>query len=170
MYPLPSAFVQWSNKFVDPAAGFALGWAYWFSFWITIANELQGVVTVLGFWTDAVPVAAWISIFWVVIVLINVGAVNLFGEIEVICSMIKFGWIFVVIISCIVISAGGAPAEGPIGFRYWNSTPFINGFKGFLSVMPTVSKLMGKTTTRLRGCYVQFHIDRVDLFTVSFLV
>lgn len=62
---------------------------------------------------------------------------NLFGEIEVVCSLIKFGWIFVVIISCIVISAGGAPAEGPIGFRYWNSTPFINGFKGFLSVMPT---------------------------------
>ena len=27
MYPLPSAFVQWSNKFVDPACGFALGWA-----------------------------------------------------------------------------------------------------------------------------------------------
>jgi amino acid transporter len=51
--------------------------------------------------------------------------------------MIKFGWIFVVIISCIVISAGGAPAEGPIGFRYWNAEPFINGFKGFLSVMPT---------------------------------
>ena len=137
MYPLPSAFVQWSNKFVDPAAGFALGWAYWFSFWITIANELQGVVTVLSFWTHAVPTAAWITIFWLVIVLINVGAVNLFGEIEVICSMIKFGWIFVVIISCIVISAGGAPAEGPIGFRYWNAEPFINGFKGFLSVMPT---------------------------------
>ena len=137
MYPLPSAFVQWTNKFVDPAAGFALGWAYWFSFWITIANELQGVVTVLSFWTEAVPTAAWISVFWLVIVLINVGAVNLFGEIEVIASTIKFGWIFVVIISCIVISAGGAPAEGPIGFRYWNKEPFINGFKGFLSVMPT---------------------------------
>jgi yeast amino acid transporter len=35
-----------------------------------------------------------------------------------------------------VISAGGAATE-PIGFRYWNSTPFVNGFKGFLSVMPT---------------------------------
>lgn len=32
MYPLPSAFVQWSNKFVDPAAGFALGWSYWFNY------------------------------------------------------------------------------------------------------------------------------------------
>lgn len=26
MYPLPSAFVQWTNKFIDPATGFALGW------------------------------------------------------------------------------------------------------------------------------------------------
>lgn len=41
MYPIPSAFVQWTGKFVDPAAAFALGWAYWFSYCITIANELQ---------------------------------------------------------------------------------------------------------------------------------
>jgi amino acid transporter len=41
MYPLPSGFVQWSSIFISPAAGFALGWGYWFSYWITIANELQ---------------------------------------------------------------------------------------------------------------------------------
>lgn len=41
IYPLPSAFVQWSTIFISPAAGFALGWGYWFSYWITIANELQ---------------------------------------------------------------------------------------------------------------------------------
>ena len=35
MYPLPSAFVQWTGKFVDPSAAFALGWAYYFSFAIT---------------------------------------------------------------------------------------------------------------------------------------
>lgn len=62
---------------------------------------------------------------------------TVFGEIEVVASMIKFGWIFVVIISGIVISAGGAPTHDKIGFRYWNQDPFINGFKGFLSVMPT---------------------------------
>ena len=138
MYPLPSAFVQWSNKFVDPAAGFALGWAYWFSYWITIANELQGAVTVLHFWNTSVPTAAWITIWWVVIVLINVGAVNVFGEVEVVASAIKFGWIFVVIISGIVISAGGAPNHHAIGFKYWDSTGgFTHGFKGFLAIMPT---------------------------------
>ena len=72
-YPLPSAFVQWSTKFVDPAAGFAVGWAYWFNYFITIANELQAVNTVLMFWTTAVPIAAWMTIFWVVIILVNVG-------------------------------------------------------------------------------------------------
>ncbi|KAF2500631.1 hypothetical protein BU16DRAFT_253956 [Lophium mytilinum] len=137
MYPLPSAFVQWTGKFVDPSAAFALGWAYWFSYCITIANELQGIVTVLSFWTDKVPVAAWITIFLVVIVLINVCAVSVFGEVEVIASSIKFGWIFVVIISMIVISAGGAPNHEAVGFRYWNSSPFTHGFKGFLNVLPT---------------------------------
>ncbi|KAF2872101.1 amino acid permease/ SLC12A domain-containing protein [Massariosphaeria phaeospora] len=122
MYPLPSAFVQWTGKFVSPAAAFALGWAYWFSYCITIANELQAVVTIMGFWTDKVPVAAWITVWWLVIIAVDVFAVNVFGEIEVICSSIKFGWIFVVIISLTTISAGG---------------PFINGFKRFLSVMPT---------------------------------
>lgn len=65
--------MQWSTKFVDPAAGFAVGWAYWFNYFITIANELQAVNTVLMFWTTAVPIAAWMTIFWVVIILVNVG-------------------------------------------------------------------------------------------------
>ncbi|KUI63546.1 Cationic amino acid transporter 1 [Cytospora mali] len=138
MYPLPSAFVQWSNKFVDPAAGFALGWCYWFSYWITIANELAGLVTVLSFWTTSVPTAAWITIFLVVIVLVNIVAVNWFAEVEVVFAAIKFGWIFVVIITMIVISAGGAPKGGPIGFKYWDTTGgFTHGFKGFLAIMPT---------------------------------
>lgn len=140
MYPLPSAFVQWTNKFVDPAAGFSLGWCYWFQWWITIANELAGLVTVLGFWEGSkkVPTAGWIAIFLVVIVLINICAVNYFAESEVVFAAIKFGWIFVVIITMIVISAGGAPKGGAIGFRYWNETGgFTNGFKGFLAVMPT---------------------------------
>ncbi|KAL3430497.1 amino acid permease/ SLC12A domain-containing protein [Aspergillus tetrazonus] len=137
LYPLPSAFVQWSSIFISKELGFAVGWAYWFSAFITIANELQGCVTVLSFWTDAVPTAAWISIFWLVIIFINAWAVRFFGEVEVVSSTIKFSWIFVVIISLIVVSAGGAPNHEAVGFRYWNAEPFTNGFKGFLSVMPT---------------------------------
>ena len=42
-----------------------------------------------------------------------------------------------VIISLIIVSAGGGPNNEATGFRYWNQQPFNNGFKGFLSVMPT---------------------------------
>ncbi|TDZ35958.1 Cationic amino acid transporter 1 [Colletotrichum spinosum] len=150
MYPLPSAFIQWTTKFVDPAAGFALGWCYWFNYWIAVANELQGIVTVLSFWNTSVPKAAWLSIFWVVIALINIGAVTVFAEVEVVMAAIKFGWIFVVIVASIVISAGGAPNHEAIGFRYWNEAPFLNGFKGFLTVMPVcIFALSGSETTGL---------------------
>ncbi|KAF5662518.1 amino acid transporter [Fusarium circinatum] len=133
MYPLPSSFVRWTNKFVHPAAGFALGWCYWFNYWIAVANELQGVVTVLSYWTTAVPKAALISIFWFLVILTNVWG---------------FGWIFVVVIASIVISAGGAPNDEAVGFRYWKETPFINGFVGFLNVLPVcVFALSGSETT-----------------------
>ena len=99
MYPLPSAYVQWTNKFIDPAAGFALGWCYWFCWWISIANELAGLVTVLGFWsgTSKITTAGWIAIFLLVVVAVNICAVNYFAETEVVLAAIKFGWIFVVI-------------------------------------------------------------------------
>ncbi|KAK7180245.1 hypothetical protein DPSP01_009405 [Paraphaeosphaeria sporulosa] len=137
LYPLPSAFVQWTGKFVSPSAAFSLGWAYWFNYILTVANEIQVTSVVMGFWTDDLPNAAWITIFWAVVTLANVFGVKVFGEIEVVGASIKFGWIIVVIFSLIVTSAGGAPGHGPIGFRYWNSDPFTHGFKGFLSVMPT---------------------------------
>jgi hypothetical protein len=51
VYPLPSAFVQWSSIFISEPAGFTLGWSYWFQFFITLANELQVrlLQSVLGF-------------------------------------------------------------------------------------------------------------------------
>ncbi len=145
MYPLPSAFPQWTKKFVDTAPAFTVGWAYWLSHSIILATELTGLISVLNFWTTKVPAAGWISIFFVVIILVNACAVRIFGEIEVVMSSIKFLWIFVVIISCIVISAGGAPNHTPIGFKYWDSDPFPHSFKGFLSVMPTCIFAMGGT-------------------------
>lgn len=143
LYPLASAFPQWAMKFIDKAPAFTIGWAYWISASITLANELQGTVTVLSYWTHSVPTAVWLSIFLVVILVICVCAIKVFGETEVVMSTIKLSWIGVVIISCIIISAGGAPNHRKTGFEYWNSMPFTNGFKGFLSVLGTCVFAMG---------------------------
>lgn len=144
LYPVPSAFPQWTRKFVDSAPAFTLGWAYWFANSITIGNELQGLTTVVKFWTDAVPTAAWLTIFLICILLVCTSAVAVFAEAETIMTVIKFTWVFIVLIVCIVISAGGAPRGGTIGFHYWNTNAFNNnGFHGFLSVFPTCIFALG---------------------------
>jgi amino acid transporter len=89
----------------------------------------------------------------VVIILINVWVVKFFAEVEVFASTVKFSWMFIAIVGLIgnihsfqalifianlaVVTAGGAPQGEAIGFRYWNAQPFNNGFKGFISVIPT---------------------------------
>ncbi|KAL4786406.1 amino acid permease/ SLC12A domain-containing protein [Aspergillus varians] len=137
LYPLASAFPQWTRKFVDHSLALTVGWAYWFNGTITLANEIAAIVTVLRFWDHTVPIAAWLSIFLVLILLINVCGVRIFGEAEAIMSTVKLLWIVIVIICGIVISAGGGPNHKTTGFEYWNSMPFTNGFKGFLSVLGT---------------------------------
>ncbi|EPY52275.1 amino acid permease [Schizosaccharomyces cryophilus OY26] len=127
MYPVPSAFPRWSISH---------GWAFWLLYTLGIPTELAGLVTVMQFWTDKVPPAAWISIFLFILVLLNAFPVRVYAESESIMSFIKFAWIFVIIIASIVVSAGGGPKGHSIGFRYWREAPFTHGFKGFLSVMP----------------------------------
>ncbi|KAL2312164.1 Arginine permease [Schizosaccharomyces pombe] len=136
MYPVPSAFPRWSQNLLDHSIGLSHGWAFWLLYTIAIPTELAGLITVLQFWTDKVPPAAWITIFLVVLIAINIFPVKVFAEMESVMSFIKFTWIFIVTITCIVISAGGGPKGDSIGFRYWREAPFTHGFKGFLNVMP----------------------------------
>lgn len=132
LYPVPSPFPQWCVKFLDPAAATTLGFGYWFMFSINLANELQGCTTTVSYWTDKVPTGAWLTIFLVFVIAVNIFPANVFGEVESIMSGVKLLWIFVVIGGCIYVSS-----SDHIGFHYWSTDAFPNGFKGLLSVFST---------------------------------
>lgn len=91
----------------------------------------KGAATVLHFWTDSVPTAAWVTIFWVVIVLVNAWTVKFFGEIEVVSSTIKFGWMFIVVISLIGLTLQYQPCSPNRRscIRRWRSKPQDNGLR-----------------------------------------
>ncbi|OLL25512.1 Amino-acid permease inda1 [Neolecta irregularis DAH-3] len=149
-FPTPSAFSTWASQFVDEALGFAL---------VSIvdetgvdlqAAELSGANTIIRYWTTAVPVAVWISLFMLVFIGINFLGVKGFADTETVFTSIKFAFVFIVIISCIIISAGAAPKGDTIGFKFWsNPGPFNNGFKGFLSTFST--SIFALTGTELTG-------------------
>lgn len=138
LYPVPSAFPRWSAQFIDPSLSVVVGWMHWWGNMIGASNELVGMATVISFWLPNVNPGVWISVFFVLLVIMHSFAVNVFAEIESLLSGIKFSWIFIAIIVMVIISAGGAPKGDSIGFHYWRTEPFNDhGFKGFLTVLPT---------------------------------
>ncbi|SCU96703.1 LADA_0H02300g1_1 [Lachancea dasiensis] len=125
--PVTSSITVFSNRFLSPAFGFANGYMYWFNWAITYAVELSVIGQVIQYWTDAVPLAAWIAIFWVLITLANFFPVRFYGEVEFWVASIKVIAIVGYLIYALVIVCGGS-RQGPIGFRYWrNPGPWGDG-------------------------------------------
>lgn len=117
--PITGSFTVFCTRFVSPALGASVGWMYWFSWAITYAIELSVVGQIIEFWTDAVPNAAWIGIFFVLFTALNFFPVKVYGEVEFWAASIKvvavLGWlIYALCMAC------GAGKTGPVGFRYWH--------------------------------------------------
>jgi hypothetical protein len=111
-----------------------------FNYVLTVANEIQVTSVVLGFWTHEIPNAACITIFWAVVVAANIFGVNIFGEIEVVGSSIKFGWIVVVIISLIGKSTRISYKSSVLHLRQSSRQ----------AVHPVMGQLVSVTGTRIR--------------------
>lgn len=148
MYPVSAPFAQWADLFLDKAWAITVGFDYWLLFTLNFANELTAANTVVHYWTnadgmggghaDAVPVAVWLTIFLAITVASNVFGVKVFGEIETWEAMLKFVWIFVVIIACIIVSC-----RLDQGFHFWVTQPFNMGFKGFLQALAIAGWALG---------------------------
>ncbi|KDN48578.1 hypothetical protein RSAG8_02565, partial [Rhizoctonia solani AG-8 WAC10335] len=126
LFPVAGGFTHYATRFIDPAVGFALGYNYWYSFAITLPTELTAAAIVIQYWNTSINAAVWITILYVLILIINFMGVRWYGEFEFWFSAIKITTIVGLIILGICIDCGAGPAStGYIGFRYWkNPGPF----------------------------------------------
>lgn len=134
--PCSGSFTQFAARFCSPALGCANGWMYWFSWAITFSLEISVVGQIIQYWTHKVPLAAWITIFWILITISNMFPVRFYGEFEFWIATIKIiavlGWLVYAL--CMVCGAG---KTGPVGFRYWrNPGPWGDG-AGYVSNLNT---------------------------------
>ncbi|KAJ5105376.1 hypothetical protein NUU61_002723 [Penicillium alfredii] len=116
--PIPGAFASYAARLVDPSLGFAMGWIYWFSWASTFALELTATGLIIQYWNETIPIAIFIAIFWVLIIILNMLPVSFFGEAEFWMSAIKVITVIGFMIFAICMNAGTGK-EGYIGFRYW---------------------------------------------------
>lgn len=116
LMPATSATVRHLEQFIDPAWGFAYGWI---SVWGSIMpGEISAAAVIVSYWTD-LNEAIFITIFIVVIVLLNSWSIRFYGEVEFGFALIKLTLLVGLIIVSIVITSGGGPNGQVIGFKYW---------------------------------------------------
>lgn len=144
MYPISGGFYTYATRFIDPSFGFAVGWNYLFMWLAALPLELTVCGLVIRYWDSETSVAAWITIFLVAIILINVFGSIGYAEEEFWASSIKLSSIVIFMIIALVLVLGGGPDNGRYneywGARYWyDPGPFCNGIRGFCSVFVTAA-------------------------------
>lgn len=140
VYPVSGAFSTLSTRFLDPAWGFAMGWNYALQWLIVLPVELVAASITINYWQSDINNVAWIAIFYVLIMALNMFGARGYGEGEFVFSLIKVIAVVGYIILAIVLITGGGPNEGYIGGRYWQHPgAFAHGFKGVCAVFVTAA-------------------------------
>jgi amino acid transporter len=130
---------------------------------VVLPLEIVAASITLSFWegTHGTNSAAWVTIFFFVIVCINFFGVRGYGEAEFYFAMVKIAAVIGFVILGIVLNCGGGPHGGYIGGTFWKtdnvpadyfgytnagqapgsiaSGAFHNGFKGLCSVFVTAA-------------------------------
>ncbi|CAH2351868.1 general amino-acid permease Gap1p [[Candida] railenensis] len=133
-FPVSGSFNAFFSRFLEPTWGFVLGLLYAMSWLISLPSELVACALTIQYWNTSVNPAAWVAIFYVVIISINLFGVKGYGEVEFVLSIIKVIAVvgFIIVAICIICGVGD---QGYIGAKYWhNPGAFNSGFKGVCSV------------------------------------
>lgn len=134
LYPSSGNFIDFTERFLDPAAAFAVGLGEWLAWTTVMASEGAAVSTLVSYWTTAVPVAAWMTIIVVLTFAIHALPIIWFAEFQYGTSIVKVVMLLMILISCIVMCAGGGPTGTVHSGEFWNSSEyeiFNNGVRGF---------------------------------------
>ncbi|CAJ2506238.1 Uu.00g003680.m01.CDS01 [Anthostomella pinea] len=146
LYPVNGAFYTYIVRFIDPSWGFAVGWEYAIGWLTVLPFELIAAGATIEYWRSDINVAVWVTVFLVVLTIIQVFGVRGYGEVEFVLSMIKIAACIGFIIFGIVVDCGGVGDKGYLGARYWyDPGAFRNGFNGFAGVFVVAAFAFGGT-------------------------
>ncbi|CCC12779.1 hypothetical protein SMACR_07624 [Sordaria macrospora] len=140
IFPVAGSFSAFSTRFLDPSWGFAMGWNYALQWIVVLPLEVLAGAMTIGYWNKELNKAIFVTMFLVVIFIINLFGAKGYGEAEFIFAIVKVTAVVGFILLGIVINIGGTPTEGYIGGKYWTDPgAFHNGFKGLCSVFVTAA-------------------------------
>ncbi|KAK8216011.1 amino acid permease [Phyllosticta capitalensis] len=117
--PISSPFIRFAGRYVDEAFGFAAGWNFFIFEAFLVPFEVVACNLIIHYWSDAVPAGGIIAIVVVLYGLINVLAVQWYGEAEFWAALGKMLLAIGLIVFTFIAMLGGNPKGDRYGFRYW---------------------------------------------------
>jgi amino acid transporter len=108
---------------------------------VVLPLEIVAATLTVEYWTGgSVNNDAWVAVFLVLIVTINLFGVQGYGEAEFVFAIVKVVAVVGFIILGIILNCGGGPDGTYIGGKLWHDPgAFNNGFKGLCSVFVTAA-------------------------------
>jgi len=142
---LSGGYNNYPRKFVDEAAAFAITWNYCIQLMADTAIQLVTASMTIRFWNTSINPDIWVTIFYIVILLINFKGAKGYGEGEFIFGSCKLLLLVGFIFMSIIVTVGGGPEKEYIGGRYWHDPGFYTDFKGLCSVFVTGAFSLGQS-------------------------
>ena len=138
-YPVSGSFVAYSQRFIDPALSFSIGWLYSFMWILITAVDIITIAKILQFWELFRSYSTFVLCLAIlaILYLINLLSVALFGEIEFWLTIIKVLTVVVfLVVGLSVIFGVGVPAKGLTTLvENGNNGAGLLGFFGVLSTV-----------------------------------
>lgn len=145
-YPVGGAFINYNIRFVDKSWGFAMSWNYYVQYLMMFPLELYAMSIVIQYWDQDTNPSAYIAVFYVLIILINIFGFKGYGNAELILAAIKLITIVSFVICSLVFVCGGGPTGKYFGGSYWHVPGSLShDFKGICFAFATSAFAFART-------------------------
>lgn len=149
-FPVSGSFISYFSRFLGTSIGAACSYVYALLWLCTLPLELVAASMTVQYWNNEISPAAWVAIFWVFVVGINMFGAKGYGEAEFWFSSAKVVAVVGFVIFGIIYNCGGVKGNPYIGGKYYyDPGAFHQGFKGLCSVFVTAA--FSVTGTEMTG-------------------
>ncbi|MDR2544740.1 MAG: amino acid permease [Methanobrevibacter sp.] len=144
--PVSGSVMTFTKDYVDPALGFSVGWVYYYTAISTIAMDIIACGIFMRFWFPDIPIWVFNTLFFTIVLIVNLLGSKSFGEAEFWMSSVKIVTIIIFLIIGIIIILGLTGQE-QLGFKnfFYDGGPFIGNINSFFSILILAALSFGGT-------------------------
>ncbi|KAH8892836.1 amino acid permease [Thozetella sp. PMI_491] len=147
-FPVSGNFIDFADRFVDPAFSFSAGFSMWLGWTAIVAAEATFFAVVVNYWAqDSVHPAVWYTLFLLVMLGIFILPSKWFAWFEYFVAILKVMTLLIFMVVAFAIIFGAGP-KGYVhhGETWQNGLAFLNGFKGYGTTVLILVSAIGDNT------------------------